>query len=67
MIFHGIGWGLGGKVGPAVFIPMIIAIYTFQVLISNSWFRFFSFGPLEWIWRILTYGRLLSLIKKEKG
>ncbi len=62
-IFYGVGLGFGGHVGPVIFFPVAIAIYMLQVIYSNWWFRHFNYGPLEWIWRQLTYGKRLPLKK----
>ncbi len=62
-IYYGIGFGLATSVGPTYFIPIAILIFTFQMLYSTFWFRFFHFGPLEWIWRQLTYWRRLPILK----
>src|SRR6185503_3304196 len=51
-IFYGVGFGFGGNIGPAIFFPVAFAIYTLQIIYSNLWFRFFNYGPLEWIWRM---------------
>ncbi|MBB5174482.1 DUF418 domain-containing protein [Texcoconibacillus texcoconensis] len=55
MIFNGFGFGLYGSVGPALGIVFTVMIYLFQVIFSYFWLRFFRYGPLEWIWRMLTY------------
>jgi uncharacterized membrane protein YeiB len=34
---------------------LCIAIIMIQLMISTIWLRFFKFGPLEWVWRIITY------------
>lgn len=63
IIFYGVGLRLGGNIGPAVFFPIAIGIYIFQIIFSNWWLRHFNYGPLEWIWRMLTYGKLLTVKK----
>ena len=35
-----------------------VAFYAFQVAYSNWWVRRWRFGPVEWVWRSLTYGAL---------
>ncbi len=62
-IYYSIGLGFGGSVGPAVFISVGLLVYLLQVIYSNIWFRYFQYGPLEWIWRQLTYGKRLPLKK----
>ncbi|WP_026564645.1 DUF418 domain-containing protein [Bacillus sp. UNC41MFS5] len=34
---------------------LCVAIYVIQLIFSTVWLRFFRFGPLEWVWRLLTY------------
>jgi len=63
ILFYGIGFGLGGNIGPAIFFPIGIGIYSLQILYSTWWMKHFNYGPLEWIWRMLTYGKYLRLKK----
>ncbi len=62
-IFYGAGLGYGQSIGPVYFIPIVFGIYILQIIFSNFWFRYFQYGPMEWIWRQLTYGRRLPLKK----
>jgi uncharacterized protein len=36
---------------------LVAAIWVFQLVMSPIWLRYFRFGPLEWFWRWLTYGK----------
>jgi uncharacterized protein len=36
---------------------LVFAIWILQVTVSPIWLRHFHFGPLEWLWRVLTYQR----------
>ena len=65
-IFYGVGIGLGGRIGPVLFYPIVIGIYILQVLYSNWWFRYFNYGPMEWIWRQLTYGKQMPIVKVKE-
>ena len=60
-IYYGIGAGLGSRVGPAVFMPVAVAVFCIQVIYSKYWMKHFNYGPLEWVWRQLTYGKRLAL------
>ena len=42
-----------------------IAFYVFlvQMAFSVLWLSYFRFGPLEWGWRMLTYGKWLKIRK----
>jgi uncharacterized protein len=39
---------------------LVLAIWIFQLVMSPIWLRYFKFGPLEWLWRWLTYGKRLA-------
>ena len=56
-IFYGYGLALYGKVGVALGVLLSVVIYLFQVALSVRWMRYFRFGPIEWLWRSLTYGQ----------
>ena len=36
---------------------VVFAIWIFQIIFSNVWLRYFTYGPFEWLWRRLTYGK----------
>ncbi|MDR1407383.1 MAG: DUF418 domain-containing protein [Tannerella sp.] len=60
-IFYGTGLGLGATMG-LVYVEWIAAgVFTLQMICSYVWMRYMRFGPLEWIWRTLTYGKLLNI------
>lgn len=66
LIYYAIGLGLGGNIGPVLFMPIGLVVYALQIIYSNWWFKHFNYGPLEWVWRQLTYGKRLPL-KKQDG
>jgi uncharacterized protein len=37
---------------------IVLAIWAFQLIISPIWLKYFLFGPLEWLWRSLTYWKM---------
>ncbi|MBS1766554.1 MAG: DUF418 domain-containing protein [Acidobacteria bacterium] len=56
-LFNGYGFGLYGRLGPFIgTLGVGLAFYAFQILSSQWWLRRFQYGPLEWLWRCLTYG-----------
>lgn len=63
LIFYGTGLGLGGKMGPTLYLPLGFAVFLFQIIASQAWLSRFQFGPLEWLWRSLTYGSRIPLKK----
>jgi uncharacterized protein len=65
-IFYGYGLGLYGQIGPAFGILLTLAIFGLQIPLSNWWVERFRFGPAEWLWRTLTYGKLQPMRLAEK-
>jgi uncharacterized protein len=55
-LFYSFGFGLFGEVGPLAGLVPTIGIYSVQVVYSELWLRYFRFGPVEWLWRSVTYG-----------
>lgn len=62
-IFYGIGWGLGADMGLVHVLLIATGVYAAEIAFSHLWLRYCLFGPLEWIWRMLTYGKWLKLLK----
>jgi uncharacterized protein len=54
-IFYGHGFGLFGKVERVSQFAIVLAIWSVQLVVSPLWLKYFFFGPLEWLWRCLTY------------
>ena len=42
---------------------VVVAVWALQLIWSPLWLSRFSMGPLEWIWRCLTYGRMVPIRK----
>lgn len=57
-IFYGYGIGLAGEVGRLGTIVLAVLIFTLQLFVSKLWLAKYRFGPMEWLWRSLTYGKM---------
>jgi uncharacterized protein len=57
-IFDGYGFGLFGKLQRYQLYYVVAAVWTVNLVISPIWLRHFRFGPLEWLWRSLTYWKI---------
>lgn len=44
-------------------LVLCMAIYVIQLTFSTIWLRYFRFGPLEWVWRMLTYFKFIPIRK----
>lgn len=61
LVFLGIGFGLFGQMGRASLYLVVLGVWIVQLLWSAWWLARFRFGPVEWLWRALTYGRAPSM------
>ena len=57
IFYHFMGLGLMGRTGTTICVPLSLAIFALQILYSRWWLARFQFGPCEWLWRALTYGK----------
>jgi uncharacterized protein len=44
---------------------LVVSIWILQLIVSPIWLRHFYFGPLEWLWRSLTYWRIQPMKRHE--
>jgi len=65
LIFYPFFGGLFGTMGLLEISLLAILLYAFQVLFSFIWLKFFTFGPLEWIWRCLTYSKIFPILRQK--
>lgn len=63
LIFYGYGLGLFGSVQRWGQILLVLAVWAMQLVLSPLWLRFFRFGPVEWLWRSLTYWKIQPMGK----
>ncbi|MBA2249416.1 MAG: DUF418 domain-containing protein [Chitinophagaceae bacterium] len=56
-IFYGVGLGWFGALERYQIYYVVFGIWIFQIIFSNIWSLHYRFGPLEWVWRSLTYGK----------
>lgn len=64
-IFYGQGLGLFGQLNRWQLLSLVLGIWIFQFYFSLVWLRYYRYGPLEWIWRTLTYGKPVAL--RQRG
>jgi len=58
IIFKSYGFGLFGMVSPLFFTLIGISILIVQIIYSNWWLSRYRYGPAEWLWRSMTYGKV---------
>ena len=57
LLYYGYGLGLQLVLGNLSSFLLAIGVFTVQIVMSRYWLRRFQYGPFEWLWRSLTYGR----------
>lgn len=63
ILFYGFGFGLFGRLERYELYYIVATIWIFQIAFSHIWLRFFHYGPLEWLWRSLTFWKLQPTLK----
>ena len=66
-VFYGYGLGLYGRVPRIWQMAFVVAVIGFQLWFSSFWLRRFRFGPMEWLWRSLTYWRWQPMSRNAPG
>jgi len=62
-IFYGQGVGLFGDLDRSTQAVFVLGISFVVITFSGIWLSYFRYGPMEWLWRSLTYGKAQPLIK----
>lgn len=60
-IFYGVGFCYVGHASPAILVSTCAFVFFCQIIFSTLWLRAFKQGPLEWLWRCATYGKLIQI------
>jgi len=62
-IFYSFGFQLFGFTSPVINMIIVFTVFIIQMLLSIYWTNKFKFGPAEWVWRSLTYGKMQPMKK----
>jgi len=60
-LFYGYAFGQAFRIGPAAVTAYAILFFAIQIAACAWWARRFRFGPMEWLWRSLTYMRIYPI------
>ncbi|MEJ7828184.1 MAG: DUF418 domain-containing protein [Segetibacter sp.] len=63
--FTGAGFGMFGKLQRHELLYVVFSIWIFQLIISPIWLKYFEFGPIEWVWRNLSYQKMHPFRKRK--
>ena len=66
VLMYPYGFGLNQKIFSYNLVLIAFVVFVLQILLSTIWFKYFIYGPMEWLWRSLTYMKLQSMKKLEE-
>ena len=61
LLFYNFGFDLVAELGFGHITLIVLGILIMQIICSNIWMKHFRFGPLEWLWRSLTYKKRVGI------
>ncbi|MBF4515151.1 DUF418 domain-containing protein [Flavobacterium sp. ANB] len=62
-IFSGIGLGIADTMPYWFYFSLAVFIFIVQLFISKWWLSKYNYGPVEWLWRVLSYRKMFPLKK----
>ncbi len=63
LVFSGFGLGIFNSKPIWFYLLLAVVVYTLQVYLSHWWLSRYNYGPIEWVWRQLSYRKRLPLRK----
>jgi uncharacterized protein len=67
IVFTGVGFSLYGELQRYQLYYVVFSVWLFQLIASPIWLSYFRFGPMEWLWRSLTYKKVQPFRKRAEG
>ena len=64
-VFYGYGFGLYGSIPRFWQMGFVVAVISLQLMLSPWWLSRYRFGPVEWLWRSLTYWKRQPFRQQE--
>jgi len=65
-LFYGYGFGQVFRIGPAAVTAYALLFFSIQIVACAWWLRHFRFGPMEWLWRTITYLRVQPILHEKQ-
>ena len=66
-VFHGWALGLFGELTRPALYGVMLATWAIMLIWSPAWLARYRFGPLEWLWRCLTYMRIFPIRRESES
>ncbi len=67
LFFYGYGLNYFAELEYYQLFYVVGVIWIIQLALSPIWLKYFRFGPLEWLWRSLTYWKWQSLRREQRA
>jgi len=67
LLFNGYGLGLFGKLQFYQLVYVVAGVWLINLVLSPIWLKHFRFGPLEWVWRSLTYWKVQPMRRMDSA
>lgn len=67
VLFYDFGLGFFDKTSPAMNVFLAVTILYLQLKFSQWWLNHYKQGPVEWLWKTLTYFKVFSIKRNQKG
>jgi uncharacterized protein len=67
LIFSGAGLQLYNTMPFWFYFVLAISVFIIQLFLSKWWLTKFNYGPVEWVWRVLSYRKMFSFKKTKKN
>ena len=64
LIFNGYGLKQFGQLQLYQLFYVVALVWAFNLIASPIWLKYFRFGPVEWLWRSLTYWKLQPFFRE---
>lgn len=66
LFFYGIGFNRFGELQRYELYMVVAVVWVIEIAWSHIWLKYFLFGPVEWIWRSLTYWKIQPMKRNDQ-
>lgn len=66
LIYFSYGLGMLNEFGALVAFGLALVLFGLQIVFAKWWFTRFAYGPVEWVWRNLTYFKVYPIASEPK-
>ena len=63
LLFNGFGLGWYAKLEYYQLYAVVACVWALNLILSPLWLKYFQFGPMEWVWRSLTYWKRQPMVR----